>query len=369
MGAIWLNARERFQRLMHFKEIDRIPLWDLEGITPGTISEWVKQGFPNGPSPWDYFNFDKKERLPINFDPIPSYVNKIREENDEYRTFINNFGFTEVFAKKYGSGYRAYHYIDTPVKTRKDWKEYKKRYQPDPRRFPLTWGEELFEYYRDIEWPVEMWMVWGPGRGPKAGYTLGVEKFLATLVRDPDWVHDIMGSYADFALKVLKEVVKVKLDIMVFMEDGLAYKHGTIISPRIYEEFFYPYHKKVTDFLRSNGVDIICEYTSGNIEALVPLFLKAGFNLFGPLEVAAGMDHRKLREEYGDKILLWGNMGRQSLMDGPDAVEKEFNAKVQGWVEQGGYLPVVDDMILPDISFASYSRYVKLLKEYKMKYR
>ena len=112
--------------------------------------------------------------------------------------------------------------------------------------------------------------------------------------------------------------------------------------------------------------DIICHYASGNIETLLPIMLKAGFNTFAPLEVAAGMDAIKLREHHGNRILLMGNISRQALMDGPKAVEKEFYGKVPYLMEQGGYIAAADDMILPDISFQSFKHYINLLKSMQL---
>ena len=364
-----MNARELFMKIMRFEKVERAPIWDLEGFTSGTLYRWYEQGFPVGVSPYDYFGFDKVLTVPIVFDPIPSFVPRVLEETDKYRVFINRFGFVEKQSKTYTTqraGYQAYHYVDTPTKTRKDWESYERRYDPkDVRRFPAYWGEELFDYYKTLDVPIRLALVWGPGRGPKAGYTMGVERFLKTIWKDPELVHDMMSSYADFAIEVFKEAVKARIDYVRFMEDGLAYRLGSIISPSTYEEFWYPYQKKVIDFLRSRGVEIIVHYTSGNIEALVPLMLKAGFNTFAPLEVAAGMDATKLRERYGNQILLMGNISRQALMDGPKAVDEEFYRKVPYLMEQGGYIPAPDDMILPDISFESFRHYIKLLRSMK----
>ena len=364
-----MNSRERFLAIMHFKKPDRAPIWDLEGFTPGTLYRWYSQGFPAGVSPYDYFGFDRELTLPIDFDPIPGFVPKLLEENDKYRIFINRYGFVEMVSKIYtldSSGYQAYHYLEGAVKTREDWENYKKMYNPkDIRRFPIYWGEQLFEYYNSLDIPIKVWFHWGPGRGPKCGYTMGVERFLKTIWKDPDLVHDIMSTYANFVIDVLEEAVKVRIDYAVFMEDGLGAKNGPLISPRIYEEFWYPYQKKVIDFLREHGVEIICHYTSGNIEVLIPLMMKTGFNCFAPLEAAVGMDAIKLREQYGDRILLMGNIDKRALMAGPKAVEKEFYRKVPYLMEQGGYIPAADDMILPDISFESFRHYINLLKSMK----
>jgi len=45
--------------------------------------------------------------------------------------------------------------------------------------------------------------------------------------------------------------------------------------------------------------------------------------------------------------------------------KKEFNSKVPPLVEQGGYIPAVDDMIMPDISFESYRHYIALVRDFR----
>jgi uroporphyrinogen decarboxylase len=77
------------------------------------------------------------------------------------------------------------------------------------------------------------------------------------------------------------------------------------------------------------------------------------------------MDAADLRRRFGREFRMIGNVSRQALMDGPEAVEKEFYAKVLPMMEEGGYIPAVDDAIMPDISFASYQRYIELVHEYR----
>jgi len=62
-------------------------------------------------------------------------------------------------------------------------------------------------------------------------------------------------------------------------------------------------------------------------------------------------------------ILLIGNISRQALMEGPQAVEQEFYAKVPPLSEEGGYIPAVDDAI---ISFESYKRYLDLARDFRL---
>ena len=51
--------------------------------------------------------------------------------------------------------------------------------------------------------------------------------------------------------------------------------------------------------------------------------------------------------------------------DGPEAVEKEVYSKVPWLMEQGGYIPAVDDIIMPDISFKSFMHYAELIRSFR----
>ena len=52
-------------------------------------------------------------------------------------------------------------------------------------------------------------------------------------------------------------------------------------------------------------------------------------------------------------------------MDGPEAVEREFNEKVPALMAHGGYIPAVDDAIMPDMPFESYRRYMDLVRDFR----
>ena len=363
-----MTHRERYHAIMDFQKPDRVPLWDLEGITEGAVRQWCIDGFPPGRDVREFMGFDPYERAPLNTDPIPSFVPRVVEEDEETVTTIDPYGFRVRTVKAHAVAPVVYYYVEGSVKDHADWERMKERYDPhDIRRLPAYWGEELFEHYRNQSNPIALTLVWGPGRGPKNGYMLGQEEFLAALHDCPELVHDIFDFWADFLIELTRQFVEnAPLDFVWLSEDGMAYKNSTMISPAMFREFWHPYMKRVTDFLRSHGVKIIGHYTSGNIKPLIPSLMDAGVNLFGPLECAADMDAVELRKEYGKDILLMGNIARSALMDGPEAVEKEFYSKVPWLMAQGGYIPAVDDMILPDIPFASMMRYAELVKAFRI---
>jgi uroporphyrinogen decarboxylase len=361
-----MTCRERFRNVMHYQPIDRVPFWDAEGITEQAVRRWCREGFLPGYTVHDLVQFDPVEYCGLDTMPIPTFVPRVIEEDEEWQTTIDPYGFTVRTLKAQAVAPTIYYYVRGSMFSREDWERMKKRYDPrDLRRYPRSWSPELLDHWRTTSNPVGLRFEWGPGRSIKNGYMLGLEAFLEKLTDDPGFIHDIFEYWAEFIIELARPIVEAGVvDFVWISEDGMAYKNSTLISPRMYATFWAPYVKRVTDFLRANGIDVIGHYTSGNIAPLIPSFMEAGINLFGPLEVAADMDAVALKRQFGRDILLIGNISRQALMHGPDAVEREFAAKVPWLMEQGGYLPAIDDMVLPDISFESFMRYVELVREY-----
>ena len=124
-----------------------------------------------------------------------------------------------------------------------------------------------------------------------------------------------------------------------------------------------PYYKRITGFLRKNGLEIIFVDSDGNIEELLPLYLEGGVNGVWPLEVAAGMDAVTLRKKYGRNLLMVGNIDKRMLARGKDEIEKEVLKKVPYLCSQGGYIATVDHAVPPDVSLENYLYYRDLLRK------
>ena len=364
-----MNARERFSRIMHYQAVDRIPLWSVEEGMEGAIRTWIRDGdYPIGMRLSDVVRLDPVQIIRLDTDPLPAFVQHTLEENDRWRIWLDQYGFTVKTLKEQSVGPEVYIYLSGVVKNRQDWEELKKRYDPtDPRRKPRSWSPELIEYYNNATCPVGLRIDWGPGRGVKNGYAMGLEHFLETVIRDPGLVKDMLDFWAEFVIAAARDLVtSCQIDYAYFAEDGIGYRNSSLVSPKMYQQLWIPAMRKVSDFLHGHGINIIGHYSSGNTLPLIPLLLDIGVNTHFPLEVAAGVDARELRRTYGRDILLIGNISRQALMDGPEAVDREFYDKVPPLMEDGGYIPAVDDAIMPDISFASYNHYIELVRNFEL---
>lgn len=352
-----LSFRERFGRYMRFKDVDRPPFYEFLGFWVETSNRWRGEGLPAGIDVYDYFGFDKREMFPMDYGPIPRFIPKTLEESERYKVEVNDMGIVMKVLKTSTS---MPTFIDFPVKGWTDWIKIKERFDPkDIRRYPKTWSPELIEYYRDTDRVVGLSI---PGFFGQARYFMGLDRLLRSFYRDPGLIHDIMDFWVNFIVEASRDIVeKVRLDYVSIWED-MCYNRGPLISPKFFEEFMLPCYKKLTNFLRSRGIDIIMVDTDGNHEVLNDLFIEGGVNCLYPLEAAAGMDAVKLRDRYGEKLLMIGNIDKRVLIAGGSALRKEVDRKIK-LTEEGGYIVSVDHAVPADVSFCNYVEYVGLIKE------
>ncbi|RLF13655.1 MAG: hypothetical protein DRJ66_07445 [Thermoprotei archaeon] len=352
-----MNYRERFQAWMHYKDVDRAPFYEWLGYWSETVNRWRAEGLSPGVDIFEYFGFDKREGIPIDLGPIPRFVRRTIEENERYEIFIDWSG---IKMKRLKCSTSMPQFIEFPVKNRYDWELMKERFDPnDIRRLPLTWSDELFDYYAKTENVVYLSLT---GFFGYARNLMGLERLLIAFFKEPDLVADIMDFWSKFLLRILEIVLsKVKPDYVTIWED-MCYKSGPLISPRLFEEFMLPNYKKITNFIRGKGIDIIMVDTDGNHVPIIELFLEGGVNCLYPLEVAANVDAVKLRENFGRRLLLIGNIDKRALIAGSKAIDKELG-RIKPLLEEGGYIISIDHCVPADVPFKHYMYYIRRARE------
>jgi len=97
---------------------------------------------------------------------------------------------------------------------------------------------------------------------------------------------------------------------------------------------------------------------------MIPLLLEGGITGTWPLEVNSNMDAVAVRRKYGQRLLLMGNIDKRALSKGRAAIEKEVKSKLPYLKDGGGYIPGVDHLVPPDISFQNFRYYSQLLKKH-----
>jgi hypothetical protein len=355
-----MTSRERFRRVMTFQRADRLPILELENYEVTTIERWRREGLPADQTPTEFLGMDRVEPLIPNIWPRPRFERKVLAEDEEYVTVRDEHGLVTRSAKRNPS--MIYIHEDYPIKTRRDWEAVKECFDPkDPARYPADWGPAAFERYNTCEHPVGL--ILHPFFYRFGYYFMGTENFMLAFYDDPEMMHDIFRTIGEFTQAVIEPILQnVKIDYVAVAED-LAYKNSSSISPAMYREFWLPYQSEVLGLCRAYGVPIIALWSSGDIRPILPLAIESGFNATWPLEAIVGITAPDLRRQYGKGLALAGNIGIHSLIAGKDAIKREVETKVVPLLDEGGFIPTVDDMTPPEVSFENYCYYISLLRE------
>ena len=349
---------ERFLRTMRYEAVAHPPL-SVGGPWHETRLRWEAEGLPKGADLYDYFGLEPLRIANVSPDTriCPGFETRELERTDDYVIKLNARGVkVKVTRAMEFSG--AEHYLEYPIKGAADKAWLAERLDPlHPARDANGWRERL----RDAAGSDALTLVdFGSFYGDLHEH-MGTEAMSLALYDQPDFVHWYNDRIATLCEHAIRETAAAgAIDLMGGHED-MCFKNGPLVSPAMFREFLMPYYRRTVGLAREMGQWLFWMDCDGDIRSLIPLWLEVGVNLFAPCEVAAGVDVREVRAEFGREARMLGGIDKRALAAGSEAIKKEVLPKL-AVARDGGYVPDVDHGIPPDVSFANYCYYVGLLK-------
>jgi hypothetical protein len=253
-------------------------------------------------------------------------------------------------------------FMQFPVVNRQDFTNMLPRLDANhPDRLAPDWDARC-AFYAQRDFPVGL-TICGAFGHPRNLF--GVEGLCEAYYDQPGLVHEILEQWTDFYIRLASRVwAGIQFDFVLIWED-MAYKGGSLISPRLVKEFMLPYYRRIIEHIRDLGCDVIIVDSDGDVTQLVPLFISAGVNAMLPFEVQAGMDIRWFRREYGKDLAIIGGLDKRSLPLGKSAIDAELAAHMAPVLESGGYIPCLDHTAPPDVSLSIFKDYLAKVRSYE----
>ena len=371
-----MSPRERFREAMLFGKPDKVP-FSPGGPRESTLAAWHQQGLPEGVPYYEalleILGIEGEPEGPtmnlgVSFQMIPRFEEKVLEHRDGHYVVQDWMGAITEISDQYDYTYiraprdfvtRKWHKF--PVEDREDWEEMKKRFDPrTPGRYPEDFDRRC-EALRDRSGVTRMHF-----NGPfwQLREWLGLQNLCVLMMDDPDFVQEMIDFWAHFVSATMAPVLaRVELDMAGFSED-MAYKVHSMISPAMIRRFLLPVYDRWISEMKASGCPLIFVDSDGYIDELLPLWIEAGINCCGPMEVAAGNDIVAYRRTYGDQMAYMGGIDKRAIAKGGEIIEREVMRVVPPLLEAGGFIPGCDHGVPPDISwphFIEYSRWLAKL--------
>ncbi|HOL21413.1 MAG TPA: uroporphyrinogen decarboxylase family protein [bacterium] len=131
--------------------------------------------------------------------------------------------------------------------------------------------------------------------------------YLEAALSYPEWIDIYLEYQTECAIAFIKEAVKHSADFILGGGD-LATKNGPVYNPDIFRKFLMPRYKRILDVSHSVGLPYFYR-SDGNTRPYWDMwFNEIGFDGYAEIDASAGIKLKELREKYGHRIVLAGNV-------------------------------------------------------------
>lgn len=184
----------------------------------------------------------------------------------------------------------------------------------------------------------------GGVRGPfsQAWYLMGPHNLLFAFHDDPGLLASLFAVSNQYNLEAGRLQAKAGVDAF-FIFDDIGYKTAPFISLEHYRRLVLPYIQELIDGLRKTGRSIIF-HSDGRIRVFLDDMVEAGIAAIHPLQRTAGMDIREIKEKFGRRICIVGNVDSSVTLPygSPEDVEREVRECIRVAGPGGGYILASD---------------------------
>jgi uroporphyrinogen decarboxylase len=227
-----------------------------------------------------------------------------------------------------------------------------------PIAYPIQSKEDLRKYHapdptlpgRDAELRIGMAMdnddiaITGGITGPltTAWLLMGYERLAYAMYDEPDLVKDIFQITLDFYKEAARISVAAGVDAMWVSED---YGDSTraFFRPNQFRRYVLPYFAELVEYVAGLGVPVLL-HSCGCIKEYLPDLVQTKISSLHPLQRTAGMDLDWVKQNYGERLCLIGNIdsSRTLPFGTPEEVAAEVRQAIDIAAPGGGYILASD---------------------------
>ena len=319
---------ERFQAVMNFQPVDRLPLLEWATWWDQTIQRWRGEGLPQMPDEDLAVYFGLDPYWQHWFNPVASAA---PEPSEFGHGFVKNMDeYLAVKPHLYLAADKAFERVE---------------------QMCLRQSQD-----KALVWFTLEGFFWFPRR------LLGIENHLYAFYDQSELMHKICDDLLDYHLGVINRLKQNRSvpAFMTFAED-MSYNHGPMLSKQLFDEFLAPRYRKIVPLLQEAGIVVFVD-SDGDVKELSQWLAEVGIEAILPLERQAGCDIAQLRQTQ-PRLRIIGHFDKTTMHKGESVVRQEFE-RLLPTMKAGGFIPSVDHQTPPGVSLEQYYSYLRLLKEY-----
>lgn len=189
-----------------------------------------------------------------------------------------------------------------------------------------------------------------------------MEEFCYRLMDRPTEMHEIARKNLEDSKENCHRLLDSGADGFILCCD-YCFNSGPFISPPQFNEFIAPYLKEAVGYFRSQGAYVI-KHTDGNIMPIIDQLVDAEPHALHSLDPMAGVDIREVKERFGQRVALCGNVDCSLLQTGtPDEIRRSAEYCLKHGKPGGGYIFCTSNSVFRGMPLESYDLIHEIWRE------
>ena len=171
---------------------------------------------------------------------------------------------------------------------------------------------------------------------------LGMENAFLKMYDQPEIVDAVLEHIVDYYFDVSRRIFEAAADVLdiFFIGNDFGSQNGPLLGEDLFRRFMLPHLTRLIDLGHEHDLKVML-HCCGGYAPLIPAMIEAGLDGLHAVQPSCrGMDLRKLKADYGDKLLFNGAIdSHHVLIDGtPEEVRARTREVLKIMMPGGGYV-------------------------------
>ncbi|HHV44532.1 MAG TPA: hypothetical protein GXX57_07695 [Firmicutes bacterium] len=189
-------------------------------------------------------------------------------------------------------------------------------------------------------------------------------EFSCWLIEQPTEVHAQAQRMVKAAIERNKRMMEAGYDGFALCAD-YCFNDGPFMSPKMFREYVTPYLSQLIATIRAMGGYAI-KHTDGNIMPIIDQLVDCHPHALHSLDPMAGIDLKVVKEMYGDRVCLIGNVNCALLQTGtPEEIRASALYALTHGKPGGGYIFSTSNVAFKGMPLENYLMVWNLWKEHR----
>jgi uroporphyrinogen decarboxylase len=176
-------------------------------------------------------------------------------------------------------------------------------------------------------------------------FLMDYEKTLMALMAEPELIQKLLDKLGEWNLAAADTMLDAGVDCIALCDD-LGSRENLMFSPRIYREFFKPWHFRLCYLAHARGRQVHF-HSHGAITPLLDDLADCGFDFINPFDPEEGHDTEKVLQKYADRFVVVGGLPT-SFWSWPFEKQRERIAHLNSLGQKYGRLIPMDSGGVPE---------------------